>query len=89
MNNFINTLVLLSDSDVVPDDSMIVFSMLILTLTFMILGLFTKYKVFLMLSVGGFITLLLEFREHTPIVIAIIGVIIINLYTATIGSRDL
>jgi len=89
MFRFINTFAAPDLPEVVPVDSTIVLAVLLLTVTFMLIGLLTKYKIYLMASVGGLITLMLEFREHTPIVIAIIGVIIFNLYHATIGSRDL
>ena len=63
-----------------------VFIIAIITLTFQVLG-FGKYKIFLMFSVFGYVTLLVEYSSNTAMVIMFAGLILFNSWYATIGSR--
>lgn len=63
------------------------FTIAFITLCIGVIGLVTKYKIFLIFSIGGIVTLIPEFVDYPAIVISLIGVIIFNLWFATIGSR--
>ena len=52
------------------------------------IGLFSRYKIFLLFSIGGYLTLIVEFQNYTGIVVSLIGAIIFNLWFATLGGRE-
>jgi len=76
-----------------------VFTIMIFTLTLIVLGVLTQYKIFSIFSVGGLITLIVMvggmFDEAKPetdagyfaLIIVLSGLIIFQLWYATIGSR--
>jgi hypothetical protein len=51
------------------------------------IGLLSKYKIFLIFSIGGYITLIQIFKDYEGLVVGLIGVIIFNLWYATLGGR--
>lgn len=51
------------------------------------IGILTKYKIFLIFSIGVLAVLLVQFSDHVGIVITIIGLIIFNLWYATVGDN--
>ena len=74
-------------------DITILFTIIIFTLTLQTLGLITKYKIFLLFSIGGYIGLIVEFSSMTTgsptaLVITSIGLIIFNLWYATLGGNN-
>lgn len=52
------------------------------------IGLFSRYKIFLLFSIGGYLTLIAVFQDYTGIVVSLIGVIIFSLWYATIGGLN-
>ena len=64
----------------------IILTIALVTMTAGLVGLLTPYKIFLLLSIGGWITLIAEFQDYPGIVVSIIGVIIFNLWFSTLGG---
>jgi len=58
----------------------------LITISAGLLGLLSKYKIFLLLSIGGYVTLIVQFQDYPALVIALIGVIIFNMWYATVGG---
>jgi hypothetical protein len=58
----------------------------LITMLFIAIGLLTQYKIYLLFSIGGLIAMIAEFQDFTGIVIALVGVIIFNLWYATLGG---
>ena len=70
-----------------PFDPQIVLTIALVTMASGLVGLFSPYKIFLLFSIGGYITLIVEFQDYPAIVISLIGVIIFNLWYSTIGGE--
>ena len=67
------------------DNMLLVVAVITLVLNF--LGITSKYKILLLFAVGGYIAMIVEFQAYPSMVIVFIGLIIFNLWYATIGSR--
>ena len=87
MNNLIYELITTNLLVVTPFEPTIILTIALVTLTSGIIGLLSPYKIFLLFSIGGYITLIVEFQDYPALVICLIGVIIFNLWYATLGSR--
>lgn len=73
---------------VVPfEDSTEILALVIATGLLMCIGIFSKYRIFLIFAVGGLIEFIVIWSEYTALVIVLIGMIIWSLWFATIGSR--
>ena len=78
-----------------------IFTIMIFTLTLIVLGVITPYKIFSLFSVGGLITLIVMISGmyddlkpendggYTALIIVITGLILFQLYYATLGDRNL
>lgn len=60
-----------------------------------LIGLFSQYKIFLLLAIGAIITLMFEYNDivdpHegvTVIIVCLAGWVLFNVYAALVGSQD-
>ena len=69
-------------------DVMILFSLVFMAIGFTVIGLLTKYKIFSLFSAGVFLVLIVELKDYTALVIVFVGLIIYQLWYATLGGGN-
>ena len=67
-------------------DSMLLFAIIFLALAFAIMGMVTEYKIFNLFSAGVFLVLIIELQDYTALVIVFIGLIMYQIWYATLGK---
>lgn len=67
-------------------DSMLIFAIIFLALVFAIIGILTEYKIFNLFSSGVFLVLIIELQTYTALVIVFIGLIMYQIWYATLGK---
>ena len=74
-------------ADVTEGQAIEIMALMFATGLLLVLGVATKYKIFLILAVGGLIEFIIIWASYPALVITIVGLIIWCLWYATIGSR--
>jgi len=82
-NIILNSLALHTTPEI---DGMVIMAFVVFTLALLYLGLTTKYKVFLIFSIGGNIALMEFFREIPALILTLVGLTIFELWYATLGA---
>ena len=67
-------------------DGMVIMAFVLFTLALTFLGVFSKYKIFLMFAIGGNLALMEFFREIPALIVTLIGLSLFDLWFATLGS---
>lgn len=71
------------------NDSTFILALIVLGLALLMLGIFSKYKIFALLSVGIWLHLLLDIFELDPLIaISMAGLILFSGFIAFFGERN-
>ena len=74
-------------ADTTEGQAIEILALVIATGLLLVIGLTTKYKIFLILAIGGLIEFIVIWADYPALVVSMIGLIIFCLWYATIGSR--